>query len=81
MLSTSKQVLFQGHNDLLTTGADNPSLAGARAIIEVSGHQHRWLAGGHDLEIGTFLKVDSMVVTWCTVALLPSDPQRYLLLA
>ena len=29
-------------------------LAGARAIIKVSGHQHRWLAGGYDLEIGHF---------------------------
>ena len=28
-------------------------LAGARAI-KVSGHQHRWLAGGYDLEIGHF---------------------------
>ena len=36
-------------------------------IIKVSGHQHRWLAGGYDLEIQqgkrTFLEVDSMVVT------------------
>ena len=53
MLATSKNVLFPGHNQLLTTGADDPSLAGARAIIKVSGHQHRWLAvaGGYDLEI------------------------------
>ena len=29
-------------------------LAGARAIIKVKGHQHRWLAGGYDLEIGHF---------------------------
>ena len=28
--------------------------AGALAIIEVSGHQHWWLAGGYDLEIGHF---------------------------
>ena len=35
---------------MLTTGADDPSLAGTRAIINVSGHQHRWLAGGYDLE-------------------------------
>ena len=26
----------------------------ARVIIIVSGHQHRWLAGGYDLEIGHF---------------------------
>ena len=26
MLSTSKNVLFPGHNHLLTTGADNPTL-------------------------------------------------------
>ena len=30
------------------------SLAGTWAIIKVSGHQHRWLAGGYDLEIGHF---------------------------
>ena len=33
MLATSKNVLFPGHNHLLTTGADDPSLAGARVII------------------------------------------------
>ena len=27
------------------------TLAGTLAIIKVSGHQHRWLAGGYDLEI------------------------------
>ena len=26
MLATSKNVLFPGHNDLLTTGTDDPSL-------------------------------------------------------
>ena len=57
MLSTSKNVLFPGHNHLLTTDADDPSLliitpAGAQAIIKVKAHQHRWLAGGYDLEIG-----------------------------
>ena len=46
MLSTSKNVLFPGHTHLLT--------AGARVIIKVKGHQHRWLAGGYDLEIGHF---------------------------
>ena len=56
MLATSKNVLFQGHNHLLTTGADGPLLAGAWVITEVSGHQYQWLAGGYnyDLEIGFF---------------------------
>ena len=54
MLATSKTVLFPGHSHLLTTGADDPSLAGIRAIIKMSSHQHRWLAGGYDLEIGRF---------------------------
>ena len=54
MLDTSKNVLFPGHDHLLTISADNPSLAGARVIIKVSGHQQRWLAGGYDLEIGHF---------------------------
>ena len=26
----------------------------AQEIIKVSGHQHQWLAGGYDLEIGYF---------------------------
>ena len=42
------------------------TMLGARAIIKVSGHQYRWLAGGYDLEIGHFLEVACMVVTWCT---------------
>ena len=54
MLSTSKNVLFPGHDHLLTTGTDDPSLAGARVIIKVSGHQYRCLAGGYDLEIEHF---------------------------
>ena len=45
MLATSTNVLFPGHNHLLTTGTDDPSFAGAQAIIKMSGHQHRWLAG------------------------------------
>ena len=52
MLATSKNVLFPGHNHLLTTGTDDPSLAGVQAIIRVKCHQYRWLAGGYDLEIG-----------------------------
>ena len=54
MLATSKNVLFPGHNHLLTTGTDDPSLAGAQVIIRVSDHQHRWLAGDYGLEIGYF---------------------------
>ena len=58
MLATSKNVLFPGHNLLLTTGADDQTLiitlTGAWAIIKLSGHQHQWLAGGYDLKIGHF---------------------------
>ena len=52
MLSTAKHVLFPGHNHLLPTSTDDPSLASAQAIIKVSGHQYQWLAGGYHLEIG-----------------------------
>ena len=38
-----------------------------------SGHQYRRLADGYDLEIGIFLEVASMVVTWWIVALLHSE--------
>ena len=54
MLATSKNVLFPGHNHLLTTSTDDPSLDGAQVIIRVLGHQYRLLAGGYDLEIGHF---------------------------
>ena len=56
MLATSKNVLFPGHNHLLTTGSKDPSLAGARATIKVLGLQwdYLWLAGGYDLEIWHF---------------------------
>ena len=54
LLDTSKNVLFPGHNHLLTTGTDDLSLAGAWEIIKVSGHQYRWLPGGYGLEIGHF---------------------------
>ena len=58
LLSTSKNVLFPDHNHLLTTGDDDLTLiitlTGAQAIIKVSGHQHWWLAGGYNLEIGHF---------------------------
>ena len=56
MLATSKNVLFPGHNHLLTTGTDDISLTGTQAIIKVSGHKYQWLAGGYDLEIGYFKK-------------------------
>ena len=58
MLATSKNVLFPGHNHLLPSGTDDPTLiiaqAPARLIILVSGHQHQWLVGGCDLEIEHF---------------------------
>ena len=54
MLATSKNVLFAGHNHLLTTDTYDLSLAGAWGIIKVSDHQYRWLAGGYGLEIGYF---------------------------
>ena len=54
MLAISKNIRFPGYNSLLTIGADDPSLAGAQAIIKVSDHQHLWLAGGYDLDMGYF---------------------------
>ena len=51
MLATSTNVLFPGHNHLLTTGIEDPSLVGARAITKMSDHQQWWLTGGYDLEI------------------------------
>ena len=62
MLDTSKNVLFPGHNHLLTTGIDGHSLAGAWPIIKVLGHQYWWLAGGYNLELGRFVEVASLVV-------------------
>ena len=47
------------------------TLAGAQAIIKVSGYQHRWLAGGYDMQVVmTFLEVAGMVVTRWIVAFL-----------
>ena len=43
MPTTSKNVLFPGHNQLLTNGADDPSLSLSPA-------------GSYDLEIGHFQK-------------------------
>ena len=55
MLPTSKNALFPGHSHLLTTGTDEPSLAGVWAIIKLLDHQYWWLAaGGYDLETGHF---------------------------
>ena len=55
VLAISKNVLFPGYNHLhwwpftlIIT------LAGAQAIIKVSGHQYQWLVGGYNLEIGHF---------------------------
>ena len=56
MLATSKNVLFPSHNHLLTTGTDDPSLAGIQAIVRVAGHQYWWSAGGYDMELGHFWK-------------------------
>ena len=49
------------------------ALAQVRVIIKVKGYQYQWLAGGYDLEIGHFLEVASMVVTWWMVAFLHCD--------
>ena len=43
---------FPPANHLPTTDADD--LSAARVIIKQKGHQHQWLAGGYDLEIGLF---------------------------
>ena len=40
MLATSKNVLFPGHNHLLTTGTDDQTLD-AQAIIKMNDHQYR----------------------------------------
>ena len=66
MLATSKNVLFPGPNHMLTTSADDPSLAGAQPIIKVSSAPvvSRCLGPGSR----TFLKVAGMVVTWWIVA-------------
>ena len=80
MFSESKTVQFIGlghsaliydiilsEKHLLTTGTDDPSFAGPRAIIKMLGHQHRWLADGYDLEIGHLLKWFALWLPggWC----------------
>ena len=55
MLATSKNVLFPGHNHLLTTSTDDFTLIITRMpSSQVKGYQYRWLAGGYNLEIGHF---------------------------
>ena len=73
MLSTSKNVLFPGHNHLLTTGADDPTLIIAQTPASESEGSSatvvsRWFWPGNR----TFLEVNSMVVSWWIVAFLPS---------
>ena len=51
-LATSKNVLFSGHNHLLITGTDDPTLL--PELQQVKGHQYHWLAGGYNPEIGHF---------------------------
>ena len=63
MLATSKNVLFPGHNYLLTTGTDDPSLTGAWVTISVRSSApvvSRWLWPGNR----TLLEVASIVVNW-----------------
>ena len=43
----------------------------------MKGYQHRWLAGGYDLEIGHLLEVASMVVTWWIVAFLHGERLQF----
>ena len=55
MLAISKHVPFLGHNHLLTTGADDPTLwLLPEHQVKVKDQQYRWLAGGYNLEIGHF---------------------------
>ena len=75
MQATSKNVLFPGHNHLLTISrpSDDPtSFLLSPKHQRVKGHQYRWLADGYDLEIEHSLEVASMVVTWCIVGFLCS---------
>ena len=76
MLATSKNVPIPGHNHLLTTGADDPTLyclnareGDNRSEGSSAPVVSRWLLPGDR----TFLEVASMVVTWWIVAFLRSD--------
>ena len=53
-VATYKNVLFPGHNHLLTTSTDDPTLCLSPKHKRVAGHQYWWLGGGYDLEIGQF---------------------------
>ena len=53
---------------VITTGADEPTLKLSPERQQVKGHQYLWLAGGN----GTFLEMASMVVSWWIVAFLRS---------
>ena len=68
MLSTSKNVLVSGHNHLLTTDTDDPTLWLSPEPQPVKVRQYRWLWPRNI----TLLEVASMVVTWWTVAFLCS---------
>ena len=72
-LVTSKNVLFLGHNHVLTTGTDDLSLAGAwgdnQSVRSSAPVVRRWFWHWNRI----FLKVDSMVVTWWIVAFLHCD--------
>ena len=76
---SSENVLFPGHNHLLTTGADDPSLiitwSPARVIINVKGNHHQWLAGVYGPDIEHFLDLASMVVICWIVPFLPVNGQ------
>ena len=54
MLDNSKNVLFPGHNHLLTTCTDEPTLWLSPEHKQVKGHQYQSLVGDYDLEIGPF---------------------------
>ena len=54
MLATSKNVLFPGHNHLITTGTDDLTLLLWPEHQRVKGDQYQWLAAGYDLEIRHF---------------------------
>ena len=77
MLATSKNVLFPGHNHLLTTGTDDPTLSLSPEGQRVQGHQYQWLAWCLWPGNRKFLEVTSMVVTWWLVAFLWSDSKMH----
>ena len=68
MQATSKNILFPGHNHLLTTSAHHPDTLIIAQVPAYEGSSipvvSRWLWPGSR----TFLEVASMVVTWWIVA-------------